>query len=475
MKTIINQYIDNKMDQISQINEQIWDYAEIGLEEMKSVALYEKLLKEEGFNVTTDIAGMPTAFVAEYGSGKPVIGITAEYDALPQLSQEAGKAEQSPIVEGGHGHGCGHNSLGAAAFGGALAVKEYLKNNHKEGTIKLFGCPSEEKDNGKAFMARDGYFDDVDAAFTWHPMDRNEAWSSGSLANISVIFHFKGTTAHAAASPHLGRSALDSVEIMNIGANYLREHIIPEARLHYAYVDVGGNAPNVVQGSASVHYLIRAPKVDAVLEIFERLKDVAKGAALINGTEHSYEVLTGLSDFIPNHVMTKVIHESMEEFGAPTFDEADFETAKKFFASLTESEQKIVETNLKQQHGIEKAKEILDRPLDTYIAPLNFAAPMLPGSTDVGDVSYVTPTAQFTLATTALGTSPHTWQMVAQGNTPMALKGVKAASGILALSAIKVLENPELAKQARKELNEVTGGTYTSLIPEDVKPNVAKK
>src|SRR5690625_3574493 len=232
MKTIINLYIDNKMDQISQINEQIWDYAEIGLEEMKSVALYEKLLKEEGFNVTTDIAGMPTAFVAEYGSGKPVIGITAEYDALPQLSQEAGKAEYSPIEEGGHGHGCGHNSLGAAAFGGALAVKEYLKEQNFEGTIKLFGCPSEEKDNGKTFMAREGYFDDLDAAFTWHPMDRNTAWSGGSLANMSVIFNFKGKTAHAAATPHLVRSALDTAEIMNVGANYLREHITPDARIH---------------------------------------------------------------------------------------------------------------------------------------------------------------------------------------------------------------------------------------------------
>lgn len=468
----VEAYLRDKQDLIHEINEKIWHYAEIGLEEMNSVSLYEKLLVQEGFDVNRHIAGMPTAFVATYGSGKPVIGITAEYDALPNLSQEAGKAEPSPVKEGAHGHGCGHNSLGAAAFGAALAVKEYLKEHQVSGTIKLFGCPSEEKDNGKTFMAREGYFDDIDCAFTWHPMDKNSVWGVRSLANISVVFNFKGKTAHAAAAPHLGRSALDSVEMMNIGVNYLREHIIPEARVHYAYVDVGGTAPNVVQGSASVHYFIRAPKVTQVLDIFERVKDIAKGAALMSGTTSTYEVQTGLSDFIPNPTLSQLLHNSMELYGAPKFIEEDFELSKSFFNSLTEQEQQQVEQELSKVYGKEKTKQMVNRPLHTEIMPFFMSEEAMPGSTDVGDVSYVTPTAQLTMATTAFGTSPHTWQMTAQGNTSIALKGVEAAAGSIAVASIQVIEDPSLAEKARQELNEETGGKYVCPIPENVQPKI---
>lgn len=472
LKTKVESYLKDKQDLIKEVNEKIWHYAEVGLEEEKSVALYKKLLVQESFDVEMGIAGMPTAFVATYGSGKPVIGITAEYDALPQLSQEAGKAEKSPVQKGGHGHGCGHNSLGAAAFGAALATKEYLKEHNVSGTIKLFGCPSEEKDNGKTFMAREGYFDDVDSAFTWHPMDRNIAWSFRSLANISVVFNFKGQTSHAAASPHLGRSALDSVEVMNVGVNYLREHIIPEARVHYAYVDVGGTAPNVVQGTASVHYYIRAPKVSQALEIFERVKDVAKGAALMSGTTTSYEVQTGLSDFIPNPTLTKEVQDAMELYGSPQFSEEDFELAKAFHNSLSEEEKQNIKQDLTKMYGREKAEQMIQRPLHMDIMPLVMSDHAMPGSTDVGDVSYVTPTAQFTMATTALGTSPHTWQMTAQGHTSIALKGVEAAAGVMAIASIRVLEDPSIAEKAKKELYEETGGTYVCPIPEDVQPNV---
>jgi len=471
-KDMIQQYLDDKSHLIEELNDKIWHYAEVGFEEVKSVTLYERLLKEEGFEVTTGVAGMPTAFEASFGSGKPVIGITAEYDALPNLSQEAGVPKQSPVEQGAHGHGCGHNSLGAASFGAALAVKEYLTNMGLPGTVKLFGCPSEEKDNGKAFMARAGTFDDLDAAFTWHPMDKNSVWGIGSLANISVVFNFAGKTAHAAAAPHLGRSALDSAEIMSVGVNYLREHIIPEARVHYAYLDTGGAAPNVVQGSASVHYFIRAPKVEQVLEIFERVKDVAKGAALMTGTESSFEVQTGLSDFMPNHVLSGVLHEAMVEFGAPAFDEKDFELARHFFDSLSEGEQKAVEKDLNKNYGKERAAQIIQQPLHTDIAPLEILPIAMPGSTDVGDLSYVTPTAQLLMATTAYGTTPHTWQMTAQGNTSIALKGVRAAAGAMALASIKVLEQPELAKQAREELNAETGGVYICPIPDDVHPKI---
>lgn len=474
MRQQVEQYLQEKQNLIEEVNEKIWHYAEIGLDEMKSVTLYEKLLTDEGFTFNKNVAGMPTAFIATYGSGNPVIGIAAEYDALPNLSQEAGVAEQSPIEEGANGQGCGHNSLGAASFGAALAVKEYLKNNNVEGTIKLFGCPSEEKDNGKAFMAREGCFDDVDAAYTWHPMDTNNVWGTRSLANISVVFNFKGKTAHAAATPHLGRSALDSAEIMSVGVNYLREHIIQEARIHYAYLDVGGEAPNVVQGTSSVHYYIRAPKANQVLDIFERVKDVAKGAALMTGTESSFEIQTGLSDFIPNPVLSEVLQESMEEFGAPKFTEKEFTLARKFFETLSIEEQEDIKKDLTQKHGKERAEEILKNPLDTDIAPLELSPVAKPGSTDVGDVSYVTPTAQLLMATTALGTSPHTWQMTAQGNTSIARKGLHAAAGAMAMASIKVIEQPELAKKAREALNQETGGTYVCPIPEDVQPKIKK-
>lgn len=465
-------YLYEKRGLMQEINERIWEYAEIGLEETNSVSLYENLLIQEGFDMNKDIAGMPTAFVATYGSGKPVIGITAEYDALPGLSQEAGKAEPSPVKAGAHGHGCGHNSLGAGAFGAALAVKEYIKEHQGIGTIKLFGCPSEEKDNGKTFLAREGYFDDLDAAFTWHPMDKNSIWGLRSLANVSIIFNFEGKTAHAAAAPHLGRSALDSVEMMSVGVNYLREHIIPEARVHYAYLNAGGTAPNVVQGTASVHYLIRAPKVEQALEIFERVKDIAKGAALMAGTEVSHEVLTGLSDFIPNPTLSGVLHQAMESYGAPQFVANDFALAKKFFESLSKQEQQNVKQELLEVYGKEKTEQMLTQSLHTEIMPFQISKEAMPGSTDVGDLSHVTPTAQFTMATTALGTSPHTWQMTAQGNTAIALKGVEAAAGAMAVAAIQVIENPEIAEKARRELNEETGGNYICPIPNDVQPNV---
>lgn len=472
MKDAIYKNIESKFQLTEEINRRIWDYAELGLQEHKSVELFSKLLEQEGFKVKKNIAGMPTAFEASFGNGKPIVGIMAEYDALPNLSQEAGSTTHIPVVENSSGHGCGHNSLGAASFGAALAVKDYMVDNNLNGTIKLFGCPSEEKDNGKTFMARDGYFDDLNAAFTWHPGDKNGTWGLSSLANVSVVFHFKGKTAHAAAAPHLGRSALDSAEIMSIGVNYLREHVIPEARIHYAYLDVGGNAPNVVQGTASVHYYIRAPKVYQVLEIYERIKDIAKGAALICGTESSYELYTGLSDYMPNKVLTKVLHESMVEFGPPEFDENDFKLAREFFNTLSKGEQDNAKKYLVDNYSKERGESILEKPLHTEIAPFEILPIAVPGSTDVGDLSYVAPTAQLTMSTTALGTSPHTWQMTAQGNTSIALKGVKAAAGAMALASIKIMENPEIAKEAKEELIAKTGGKYTCPIPKDLKPKI---
>lgn len=464
--------IDEKEKLIESVNQKIWEFAELAFQETKSMHLYLDLFKKEGFEVKTNLANIPTAFQASYGNGYPVIAILGEFDALPGLSQKSGIDEKSELVSGGSGHGCGHNSLGAASFGAVLAIKEYMSKNNLSGTVRFLGCPAEESGYAKTFLSRDGILDDVDAAFTWHPSDMNRAWSVGSLANLSVGFSFYGKTSHAAAAPHLGRSALDSAEIMSVGVNYLREHIIPDARVHYAYEDVGGSAPNVVQSTARVHYYIRAPKNYQVQEIFERVKDIAKGAALICGTETSYEIYAGVSDFIPNRTLTTLLHESMVEVGAPEFSEEDFKLANKFYNTLNQGDKNTVLNQLTTIYGHEKAKEIIEKSLHTEIEPLVFSNTHLSGSTDVGDVSYVVPTAQMTISTIALGTPHHTWQMTAQGNTSIALKGVKTAAASMALATIKLLNDNDLIEKSKEDLKLDTNGEYICPIPSDLKPKL---
>lgn len=468
----IHSIIESKEPLIETVNRKVWEFAELGFKEFQSVELYSKLLEDEGFHVKHGLAGMPTAFEASFGNGSPTIGILAEYDALPNLSQKAGVSTKLEEVKGGNGHGCGHNSLGAGSFAAAISLKEYMLKHNIAATIKLFGCPSEEKGNSKTFMAREGCFDNLDAVFTWHPGDGNYMWSFRTLANLAVTFTFKGTTAHAAANPHLGRSALDTVEIMNIGVNYLREHIVPEARVHYAYLDAGGTAPNVVQDRASIKYYIRAPKISQVLDIFERVKDIAKGSALISGTEGNFEITAGLSDFIPNATLSKVLHDSMTEYGVPEFDASDFALAREFFNTLSDTKKLSIESKLVKKLGKEKAIKSLENPLDIDIAPLRMISTAVPGSTDVGDVSYVVPTAQLSMATACIGTDVHTWQMTAQGNTSIAMKGLKAAAGAIVLSVLKVIEDPKLLLQAREELISETGGKYNCPIPSEIKPRL---
>lgn len=379
----------------------------------------------------------------------------AEYDALPGLGQEGGCTYRKETPENPDGHGCGHNLLGAGVFAAEPAVKAYLLEAPGKGTVILFGCPSEEKGNAKTLMARDGLFKETDAALTWHPADHNLVTSFGTLANVSVYFDFLGITSHAAAAPELGRSALDAAEIMSVGVNYLREHIIPEARIHYAYINAGGTAPNVVQGSSRVHYFIRAPKTEQVLEIFERVKDIATGAALITGTKTSFELYAGLSDFIPNKALSGVLYDAMLETGAPAFDDEDFKVAAGFSNGKT-------------------AKKALDieKPLHTEIAPLVWNVPPMAGSTDVGDVSHVTPTAQLSYATGALGTALHTWQATAQGNTSLAHKAVLAAGTALALATVHLMEHTEILAQAKEEWLDKTDGIYNCPIPKEPGPHL---
>lgn len=473
-KEFVIQAIEEKKDLIVNVSDRIFDFAEIGFHEFKTAKLYEEVLKSEGFQVEMGLAGMPTAFKAVYGEGKPVIGLLAEYDALPELSQKGGCTERIPRDdENPDGHGCGHNLLGAGTLAAALAMKKYLEENPGKGTVILFGCPSEEKGNGKTIMARDGIFDGVDAALTWHPMAVNEAWTVSTLANVSVFFRFKGVTAHAAAAPEQGRSALDAAELMSVGVNYLREHIIPEARIHYAYRDVGGIAPNVVQGSSCVHYFVRAPKSWQVQEIYKRVIDVAEGAAKMTGTEMTYELYAGLSDYIPNRTLTTVVHEYMNELGAPEYTEEDFALAKKFLLETsTEAELETKKSNFRKMFGADKLDDIMEHPLHTSILPLNWNGAPMAGSTDVGDASYVMPTAQLTMACSTLGTASHTWQMTAHGNTEIAHKAMLQAGKVLAMTGIRLFEDQEVLEKARAEWLEETGGVYECPIPKDIKPRL---
>lgn len=470
----VKEVLEKKKTEVERLSDQIFDLAETGFHEFQTVRLYEEALRKEGFEVECGLAGMPTAFRASYGSGKPAVGFLAEYDALPKLSQMGGCTVRKPAEgENPDGHGCGHNLLGAGAFGAALAVKEWLKDHPEAGRVVLFGCPSEEKGNGKTIMAREGVFDGLDAAFTWHPDTVNTVVSYSTLANVSVFFYFKGVTSHAAAAPEMGRSALDAAELMSVGVNYLREHIPSSARVHYAYRDVGGIAPNVVQGHSCVHYYIRAPKAWQVQEIYKRVTEVAEGAAKMTGTEVSWELYAGLSDFMPNHALSEVLQSSLEEVGAPVFDEEDFALARRFFyetASKEELEGK--KEALKKRYGAEALEKLLEKPLDTGIMPLIWNGQVLSGSTDVGDASYVVPTAMMSTATATLGTAPHTWQMTAHGNTEIAHKAVMTAAEAMGLAGIRVLEHPDIAEAALKELHEETNGVYVCPIPGEIGPRL---
>jgi aminobenzoyl-glutamate utilization protein B len=343
----INKVMEEKKDLITEVSSKIWSYAELPYAEAKSSSLLCEVLRSEGFSVTEGVAEIPTAFTASFGNGKPVFGFLGEYDALDILSQEAGNPEKKPVKDGAPGHGCGHNLLGAGVLGAAIASKEYLKENKLQGTVIYYGCAAEEGAGAKQFMARAGLFDGVDFVYTWHPATINEVQSERSVSIMGANFEFKGVTSHAGGSPHLGRSALDAAELMSVGVNYLREHMIDQARVHYAYVDAGGVSPNVVQDHALIKYEVRSPKVKQVKELFERVVNVAKGAALMTDTKMNYEVTMAFSDYITNSALASVADECLKEIGAPEWDDEDYALAKAYLNSynktiLTSIKEKII-------------------------------------------------------------------------------------------------------------------------------------
>lgn len=477
MSTIsIDNLIRNKAEKLCAISERIWEFAELRFQEKRSAALLADVLEVEGFDVERGIAGIETAFVANFGAGKPVISFLGEFDALSDLSQEAGVIEQQAIVSGGSGHGCGHNLLGTSALGAALAVKEYMQENGLSGTVRYYGCPGEEGGSGKAFMAKEGVFDDADAAITWHPFTHSGVQRAETLANYQVYFKFKGKSAHAAGGPHLGRSALDAVELMNIGTNFLREHVIQDARLHYAITNAGGVSPNVVQPEAEVLYLVRAPETEQVESIYQRVVKIAKGAALMTETELEITFDKACSGFIRNTVLEQVMQKEVERVQVPEYSAEELDFARGIQSTLSEEDISSDKRSILRIIGKDAAfweEEMETSPLLTTPIPYYDIDNFQYGSTDVGDVSRITPTIQFHAACFAIGTPLHTWQVVSQGKMPLAQKGMLYASEVMAATALSLFDKPEQLEAAKLELQKRLGPNgYTSPIPDGIKPTI---
>ena len=473
----IQQLVSAKADTAVQLAKDIWGYAELAYEETQSAAALIRALRQEGFTVEEGIAGIATAFTASFknGSGKPVVGFLAEYDALAGLSQKAGCPVQEPVQEGGAGHGCGHNLLGAGCFAAAAAVKDYLLKEKKDGTVIFFGCPAEEGAGAKQFIARAGYFDQVDFAYTWHPETINEVGSRGSVAIMGANFIFDGIAAHAGGEPHLGRSALDAVELMNVGCNYLREHMIDAARIHYAYSDPGGTAPNVVQSHAVIKYEVRAPKIGQVQDLFTRVVDVARGAALMTGTKMQYEITMAFSDYVPNRTLAAVVDQALQDLGAPSWTEADYALAAEFLRSYPRSTMAGIREKLMAYFEPEELDAALEKPLDSCIHPFNpKETGYNSGSTDVGDVGYATPTVMFHMAAACLGNVGHSWQNTAFACSDIGMKGMLRAAEVLTLSTIRTMEQPQLLAKAKAELLQKNGGKYHCPLPDYVDPPIGR-
>ncbi|MEZ2218983.1 M20 family metallopeptidase [Rhizobium sp. RCC_161_2] len=456
--------VEAKRQAFFDLSDRIWGIPETNYEEFRSAAEHERLLEQEGFRVHRNIAGLPTAVMGEAGEGGPVIAILGEFDALPGLSQEAGIAEERPIVAGGNGHGCGHNLLGSGSMLAAAAVKDYLAANGLRGRVRYYGCPAEEGGSSKGFMVRAGVFDDVDIAISWHPAAFAGVNNPISLACNEINFHFSGRASHASATPHLGRSALDAVELMNVGVNYMREHMPSTARIHYAVTDTGGNAPNVVQARATVRYLVRARTLPELLTLVARVKKVAEGAALMTETTVRSEIISGDANLVGNAPLEELMFANLERLGPPVYDSADEETARKFQETFSTED-------IAASYGRFGLKPKKGQGLCDTVFPLGAGDGTLVGSTDVGTVSWVVPTVQMRGATYAIGTPGHSWQLVAQGKLPAAHKGMEHAAKIMASTALDLILDPALIEAAKADHKARLEDTpFVNPIPDDVEP-----
>ena len=432
----INQSINNHQQQFEKVALQIWGIAEVGYQEYKSSNLLKESLSKEGFRIQSNVANIPTAFIAEYGEGFPVIGILGEFDALPGVAQSASPFKEK-YKDNSAGHACGHHLFGAGSAWASVAIKEWLSNNKKKGTIRFYGTPAEEGGSGKVYMAREGLFDDVDVVLHWHPGSQNQARPQTSNSNKSAKFNFKGISAHAASAPDKGRSALDGVESMNIMVNLMREHIPQESRIHYV-ITKGGLAPNVIPDKAEVYYYVRHPKRHIVKELFKRVVKAAEGAALGTETSMSFEVMHGNYSLMPNDTLQKIVHEKLSSRGGIKYSSQEKEFAKTIYKTFLSPKARIGDQ---------------ERVLSYQLAHGY-------GSTDVGDISWLVPTAGLRTATWVPGTPAHSWQAVASGGTTIGLKGTKLAVQVLSETAKQIYLDPSIVSKAKEELKKRVGKDF---------------
>jgi aminobenzoyl-glutamate utilization protein B len=464
-------WIETNRKTFTDLSDSVWGFAELGYLEVQSSQLLIKTLEEQGFTVVKGVAEIPTAFVASYTKGAgPVIGVLGEFDALPGLSQDC-VPFRKPLVAGAPGHGCGHNLLGVAGIAACFALKQALDAGEVKGTVRYYGCPAEEGGAAKAFMAKAGLFDDVDICLTWHPDAFNGTLWANFLAIYRVGFKFHGKPAHAAADPYNGRSALDAVELMNVGVNYLREHMIPGARVHYVITNGGGTAPNVVPAEAASEYIVRAPRTDQLNPLFERVKDIAHGAAMMTGTELDIELYSGMSNMLLNETINHVLQKNLEAVGAPKFSKEDEAFAKEIAKTIpSDSFEESAPSYGLDAEAIAAMKDTL---LHESVLPPYKPEIVQPGSTDVGDVSWVAPTGQILTACMALGTPGHSWQTVAQGRMGIGHKGMLYAGKVMARAAVDFMQSPELVRKAQDEFKKRRAATdYISPIPDGLKPPI---
>ena len=457
-KHVIWDFVSRNQKRFQDLADKVWSTPETCYSEQNSMSAHVDELRYHGFSVTRGIANIPTAVIGEYGNGGPIIAFLGEYDALAGLSQKADVFHQDPIKKGANGHGCGHNLLGSASMQAAVALRDWLKDSNLPGVVRYYGCPAEEGGAAKTFMVRDKIFEDVDAAITWHPGCLPGIVKGSSLANCRVDFTFEGKASHAAVSPHLGRSALDAVELMNIGINYMREHMPDKARIHYAIIDGGGISPNVVQAKAKVRYVVRDESTAKMMELFERVKAIAKGAALMTETKVNAKILAGVSNLVYNETLGNVMQGNLDQLGVPEFSEQETLYAKNYQDTLS---RKDIESAYSHA-GIDlvEGQVLAESVVSADTKPVD-----LGGSTDVADVSWVVPTVSLWGANYAIGTPFHSWQMTAQGKSSIAIKGMTHAAMVMAATGSDLMIDKKILDEAWDEHSKTLGKEgYTSPI-----------
>ena len=471
-KQSIFDYLDRKSPVLFELSDRIWEFAELSMAEFRSAEYYCDLMEREGFTVEKNLCGIPTAFSGRFGEGRPVIGILGEFDALSGLSQTAGATIRQG--SGGCGHGCGHNLLGAASLGAAMAIKHEIAQGRLSGTVVFYGCPGEEGCAGKTFMARDGMFRDLDAALCWHPGDVNEITTGSNAACLQVEYTFTGTAAHAAGNPWTGRSALDAAELMNVGVQFLREHMPPRSSVHYAFADAGGISPNVVQPVAKVIYMVRGETVQKAKALLKRVDNIARGAALMTDCQVTSRQIDGTASTVSNTVLEEVLYSNLRTVPLPAYSEDDIVFAKALRSTYDCSGlpgSRVGEDHRVKAYIAEKTAGGT-APLNDFVVPYAPSSTFSPGSTDVGDVSWLTPTAQFTAVTWPSAIPGHSWQVVSAGKSAIAHKGLLLAARVLAGTAADLMSEPKLLEKARKEFTLATAEGYDCPIGPEVKPSV---